>query len=256
MLPADSSAVSHLVGLLTGKDLGGVVSIALTGSSAHGGLRPDSDLDLLAITRRSLSVPERRLMVDQVLQVSGSRATLTPGRPIELTSLSLADVVPWSYPATCDFLYGEWMRPDYLVGRLPEPEVDPNLPVLITSARQHSVQLWGRAVGDLLDPVPEHHLMRSMQDALPALVDDLVGDERNVLLTLARMLVTLETGAIVPKDHAAAAVAPTLPLAERLSLIHAAHGYLGDVADDWTAHDAESAASLLVRLIRALKPLR
>ncbi|MDQ0373940.1 aminoglycoside adenylyltransferase domain-containing protein [Cellulomonas humilata] len=47
---------------------------------------------------------------------------------------------------------------------------------------------------------PVADLRRSIDDSLEPLLDGLVGDERNVVLTLARMVVTLETGAIVSKD--------------------------------------------------------
>lgn len=158
--------VSQLVAVIAGIDPGGILAMALVGSSVQGGLRPDSDLDLLLVTRRSLSRPERRLVVDHLLTVSGSHATIAPGRPIELSVLTLADVSPWRYPAVCDFQYGEWLRSDYLAGRLPEPREDSNLPVMITSARQHALQLRGAAVRDLLPSVPETDLLQSIHDGL------------------------------------------------------------------------------------------
>lgn len=245
--------VSQLVEVIAGIDPGGILAMALVGSSVQGGLRPDSDLDLLLVTRRSLSRPERRLVVDHLLTVSGSRATITPGRPIELSVVTLADVNPWRYPAVCDFQYGEWLRSEYLAGRLPEPREDSNLPVMITSARQHAVQLRGAAVRELLPSVPERDLHRSIHDGVRDLIDDLVGDERNVLLTLARMIVTLDTGSIVPKDVAAEQVAPTLSAVAGRALTRAGQGYLGIVSDDWTTHDALATAGELVDRISRLR---
>lgn len=122
---------------------GDVLGVYLFGSSAVGGLRPDSDIDVLVLTRRSLSVDERRDLVGFLLQFSGRRATVAPGRPLELTSLVLEDVVPWTYPPVCDFLYGEWLRDQYR-DRVPERHVNPDLAVLITTARQHAQCLHGR----------------------------------------------------------------------------------------------------------------
>ncbi len=72
-------------------------------------------------------------------------------------------------------------------------------------------------------------------DSLDPLLDDLVGDERNVLLTLARMIVTLESGEIVSKDEAVRRVLPTVDDHSRAVLAYAAAGYLGEVDDDWTS---------------------
>jgi streptomycin 3"-adenylyltransferase len=235
---------------------GDAVGLYLTGSSCVGGLRPDSDLDVLLLTRRPLHGGERRVLVDHLLACSGRRATREPGRPVELVSLVVADVRPWRYPAVRDFLYGEWLRDDHLAGALPGREPDPSLPVVLTSARQHSTVLLGPPLTEVTDPVPPDDVARSMFGALPGLLEDLVGDERNVLLTLARMVHTLGTGAIVPKDVAAAAVAPTLPPAAAAAVLLAARAYRGEVRDDWSGPggEASAAARALTERMDALRP--
>lgn len=145
--PARGDVADDLAKLVRAEALGRPLALYLTGSSCHGGLRPDSDIDLLLITVRSLQDAERRRLVGHLLQHSGRRATVRPGRAIELTSLVRDEVVPWRYPAVRDFLYGEWLRTDYESGRVPDPEPDPNLPVLITAAREHSQALFGPAPG-------------------------------------------------------------------------------------------------------------
>lgn len=252
-MTAMASVVEDLHEFVRERNPGGVAAVYLTGSSVVGGLRPESDLDLLVLTRASLSRQERQDLVDYLLQVSGSRATRTPGRPIELTSLVLADVVPLWYPATCDFLYGEWLRHEYGAGNLPERATDSNLPVLISDARQHSITLSGPDLGDLLGPVPRSDIYLSLHDGLPGLIDNLVGDERNVLLTLARMILTLDTGQILPKDQAAAYVIPTLAPAHQMVLSLAARAYRDEAKDDWVLLRQESAdtARCLAERIRA-----
>ncbi len=233
------SVIVRLREYLSEANPGNVLGVFLFGSSVMGGLRPDSDIDVLVLTRRSLSGGERRDLVDFLLQFSGRRATVTPGRPLELTSLVLEDVVPWTYPPVCDFLYGEWLRDQYL-DAVPERHVNPDLTVLLTTVQQHAECLHGPLPGDLLSPVPVADLLRSIHDSLPALMSDLVGDERNVLLTLARMVLTVETGHIVAKDEAVEWILPSLPEPHRSVLTLAAMGYAGDRNDDWTGRQDEA----------------
>ncbi len=243
MDPATERTVTEVVARLVDLDVGGLVAVHLHGSAVSGGLRPDSDVDLLVTTRRSLVRVEREAVMDLVLRRSGRRATDGPSRPLELTCVVLDDVRPWRYPPRCDLLYGEWLRDELGEGTLPAPHPDPDLAVALTTTLQHGTTLHGPDPAELFDPVPGADLRRAVADGLGRLLDDLVGDERNVLLTLARMVVTLETGEIVPKDVAAHRVAVGLRSSDRRLLELAAAAYTGDSPDDWTLERAAAAAT-------------
>ena len=215
-------------------DPGGVVGVYLYGSSIAGGLRHESDVDLLVVSRRSLSTPERCVITDLLLRYSGRRATVEPGRPVELTSVVHSELTPWSYPPRCDYQYGEWLREEITAGQLPAAHPDPDLAILLIAARSASEPLRGPALDQIIDPAPTADLRRAIRDSLQPLLGYLEGDERNVLLTLARMVVTLETGEIVPKDEAARRVMSGLSQGCREVLNLARRGYLGEAADDWT----------------------
>ncbi|WP_424629732.1 aminoglycoside adenylyltransferase domain-containing protein [Bradyrhizobium sp. SYSU BS000235] len=71
----------------------------------------------------------------------------------------------------------------------------------------------------------------SLRDALPALLGGLHGDERNVLLTLARMWHTPITGKFIAKDAAATRAIPHLPAPMKEVLAYARENYLGRAKD-------------------------
>ena len=77
-----------------------------------------------------------------------------------------------------------------------------------------------------------------MGDSLPGLLASVDGDERNVLLTLARMWRTLETGEIVSKDVVAAWAMHRLPRQSAELIGYARDAYLGDLQDDWSSRQA------------------
>lgn len=234
---------------------GDPVGVYLYGSAAAAGLRPDSDIDLLVLTRRSLTVAERRAWVALLLGISGwpGHADRFPEaarrRPVELTGLVLDDIRPWRRWPRRDFQYGEWLRDDLVNGDLPRPTGDPDIVILLATALTAHHALHGPDLTTLVAPVPPDLLRASVLAVIPDLVEGIEGDERNALLGLARVLVTLRTGRIVSKDAAAEAIAPTLDAAERELLEYARAGYLGLVADDWT--EARSRAASLARTLAA-----
>ncbi|MGW0773598.1 aminoglycoside adenylyltransferase family protein [Streptomyces sp. NPDC002835] len=222
--------VVTLVREVLGEDL---IGAYLHGSAVLGGLRPGSDIDVLAVSRRSASPEQRRQLVDRLLDVSGRRARRGPGRPVELIIAVHDDVRPWRYPPTCDFLYGEWLRDEYERGEVPEPEPCPDLAPLLTMVLAGDTPLFGPPPANLLDPVPRTDLRRAITAGIPGLLADLRDDTRNVVLTLARIWVTLATGEIRSKDTAADWALGHLPIEHRPAMAHARAIYLGDADESW-----------------------
>ncbi|CAM5327124.1 aminoglycoside adenylyltransferase family protein [Streptomyces fumanus] len=224
---AGTDAVDQLrrtAALVRGVLAADLLGLYLHGSAVLGGLRPASDLDLLAVTRRGLDDGRRRALLDGLLEVSGSTAAL---RPVELTVVVQAEVRPWRFPPTGDFLYGEWLREEFLATGPPRPGPMPDLALAIGAVLAGDHPLTGPPPARLLDPVPHTDLVRASLLGVPALLADLAGDTRNVLLTLARVWTTLATGEIRPKDAAADWALARLAPEHRPVLEHAKSLYLG-----------------------------
>ncbi|MBB1252865.1 DUF4111 domain-containing protein [Streptomyces sp. OF3] len=243
------TVIAALLEYLERESPGGVVGVYLYGSGAtSAGLRPDSDIDVLVLTRRSLNPRDRGELVSLLLRISGWRGhggrfpEAAHRRPVELTSLVVDDLRPLTGAPRRDFQYGEWLRGEFEAGRLPGPARDPDVVVLLATAQAAHRVLSGPALGEVVGHVPPELLRRAVLAVVPDVLAGVEGDERNALLTLARVVVTVETGRIVSKDAAAEAVAPTLGAADRELLERARAGYLGVVAEEWAGSGPRVAA--------------
>ena len=217
------------------------VAAILSGSDVEGGLRPLSDVDLLVVVEDTPEAAARGRLATALMAVSGRYGAGGPPRPLDVTLVVRGDVVPWRYPPARAFAYGEWLRAAYEAGAGPAPGPHPGLAIALAQARAIGVALLGPPPRVLLDPVPEGDLRRALREALPALLADLHGDERNVLLTLARMWHTAVTGAFGPKDAAAGWAAARLPAGLATWLELAGRAYVGEAEDDWRHHRARAA---------------
>lgn len=231
---------------------GGVVGLYLHGSGVDR-LYADSDIDLLLITQRSLTLAERRHLLDVLMDLSGWRghATRFPEvaerRPVELTSLVVERMATDPRRAHRDFQYGEWLRTDIVNGLIPQATDDPDVVLLVGAALLRHRVLLGSPLKDVLPTVPLAHVREAALRVMPDVVRNAPGDERNALLTMARILVTVRTGSIVSKDVAAATIGRTLPHADRRLMERARTGYLRGDDGDWTG-DALCVREVLERL--------
>jgi streptomycin 3"-adenylyltransferase len=93
-----------------------------------------------------------------------------------------------------------------------------------------------------------------MTDELPSLLDDLSTDTANVLLTLARMWLTLATGDFAPKDEAADWAIARLSPGESSALERARDTYRAGTYESWDVPiDAASVtAGALLRSIERI----
>lgn len=210
-----------------------------------GGLRPDSDLDVLAVLQRRTSREEKVALAGSLLAFSGRRTESGRWRHVELTLVVHSEVRPWRYPPMMDFQYGDWLRDRFESGNVePWPtRVNPDLATLIAMVVLANRPLLGPAATDLLDPVPAADLRKAATDGIESLRDNLASDTRNVLLTFARIWSTAATGTIRSKDAAADWALERLPDQHRPVLARARAGYLGREQETWPpAVSAEAAA--------------
>lgn len=254
---AQSEQLLNVVDLLRqtlGADLKGVY---LHGSAASSGLRPESDLDVLAVTRRSLKDDQRRVLLDGLLHLSPALPGVPEGpRRLEVIVVVAGPNVAVSNPRQTDFLYGEWLRKDFSLGILPMPHNSAGMILLLAQARETALPMHGDSLSVQLPAIPPETIRAALLETAPQLMSGLVGDERNVLLTLARMWWTAATGTFVSKDLAAAWAMARLTGEARAVLDLAMRAYLGQVQDHWESRRQATRQTAEVLVLRTAGCLR
>ena len=237
-----------------------LLAVYLHGSAVSGGLQPQSDIDLLAIVDRAMADDQRNDLMKALLRIS-ARHPAVPGGPrcIDVMVFVLSDLSEIGFPARAEFTYGEWLRDEFEAGGMPMPTRDPEHTLVLAQARREAVSLIRQCASELLPEISRKHLRQAMAAVLPALLRALRGDERNVLLTLARLWRTASTGEFVTKDSAAAWAIPQMPDRDAATLDYARRAYLGEIIDGWGTRwdDARRLAdSLRARVAELLQPHR
>lgn len=211
-----------------------IVGIYLHGSATAGGLKATSDIDILVLTNRPTTSDERRELIRRLLPMSGPGDPTGRSRSVGLEVVVQADVRPWRYPPRLDLQYGDWWRSEFEGGNFaPWTSPNPDVTLLIEVVLQANHPLFGPPPSAVFDPIPFADIRRAMLDSVPALLSDLDGDERNVVLTFARIWTTLATGVIRSKEAAADWAVPFLPPEHRQVLERARDMYTGRVPEDW-----------------------
>lgn len=223
------------------------IGIYLYGSAILGGLHNNSDVDILVIINGPMSEAMRSELTKQLMLISG-KIGHSDKRPLEVTVVNLNDVVPWRFPLKYEYMYGEWLREQMEAGGIPQAYYDPDAAILLWQARSYSLALKGPEVMKIIEPIPKKDIQKAIKYSLPNLIASVKGDERNVLLTLARMWFTTSTGQICSKDAAAEWAIPRLPQKLSLLLEIARKAYLGECEDCW--NDLEADTALLITFMK------
>lgn len=103
-VPAEAKAAQ---GVIENIFTDAVAGIYLFGSAVVGGLKIRSDVDVLVALNRYTTFAERKELVSKLMGISGRIGNADAVKPLELT------VVPWRFPPSAEFIYGEWLRNEF-----------------------------------------------------------------------------------------------------------------------------------------------
>jgi predicted nucleotidyltransferase len=212
-----------------------LVGAYLHGSAVLGGFRPDSDIDVVVVSTRRTTDDQKRRLIDLLLSISGRRASLRLGRPIELDVVVESEIRPWRYPPPFDFHYSELWRERFESGELAPwtNATNPDIASAVTIALLGDEPLAGPHPSQVFDPVPRADYVEAILRDIETVDEYLRWDTRNVVLTLPRIWSAVATDAVYSKDGAAGWALARLPEEHRPVLELARAAYRGEAEDSW-----------------------
>lgn len=216
-----------------------LVGIYLYGSFVLGGLKPESDLDLLVITNEDLATEDRKNLTKRLMEISGEIGNKEGTRPLEVTIFNENSLNPFSYPPKYEYMYGEWDREDYKMEKFPETTYDPDGAILLAQARENSVVIFGEDIKKIIPPISLKYIRKALKDDIPILLEGVKEEGKNTPLTLARIWYTASTDKITSKDDAANWAISKLPKEQGALLNLAKEEYLGKCKVNWPDKEEE-----------------
>lgn len=178
-----------------------VEGIYLCGSAVQGGLKANSDLDFLVIVSQSLNDKQRTQLINCIAPYSRKIGEFTDLRYVEIVIVTTESLKQWNHPIEMDLIYGEWLRDEYTLGYVPQREYSSDLTIQLYQSKHHNKQLWGdQSLSHWLPDIPFEDVENAIMDSLNELTENADGDEVNCILTLCRMIDTLENKVINSKS--------------------------------------------------------
>jgi predicted nucleotidyltransferase len=191
-----------------------LVGIYLHGSLAMGSFNPArSDLDLLVVTRRLMSLETKRRLAEILLSRSGQP------HPIEISFLQRNDRVPWQYPTPYDFHYSEMWRESFQRelasgawrGWNDSQRFDPDLAAHITITHHRGLCLAGATIEEVFPPVPRQDYLDSIMGDVRDGLENITGNPVYGILNACRTYACLRHGHIYSKEEGGVWALEVLP---------------------------------------------
>ena len=236
MIPAEirpqAEAVVEELQRTLGEDL---VGVYVHGSAVLGCFGPQSDIDLVAVSKSAVPPEERRRLVDVMLEISAPYEPEGPLRPVELDLVLASSIDPWQHPTPFDFHYGESHRSRFEAGELElwERRESRDLAAHVTVVRHAGRALVGLPVEQVFPDVPWADYVDALTHDLDWCRTRFAERPRYGVLSIARIWATLATGTPQSKASGAEWALPRLPVELRPVLEHGLAVYTGAVEERW-----------------------
>ncbi len=161
--PQVTQATEFLIDTL-GETLQGIY---LYGSYLMGGLKHKSDIDLFVIVNQTLSLERKKILIEQLLVLSGKIDNNQGKRYLEVTIINQSELSSLEFPLYREFQYGEWLREEYTKGYIPETVKDEDLTILLRKVRLNSLTIYGKEATEVIPTISDTVFNKAILSSLP-----------------------------------------------------------------------------------------
>lgn len=190
------------------------VGFYLHGSLAMGGFNPNSsDIDVLVVTNKSITVETKRKLAQFILNCSNSPF------PVEISFLNKEQLKSWQHPCPFDFHYSEFWRKQYEDDLLmctykfinEDINTDTDLAAHITITNYRGVCVEGEPIDEVFPSVPRSDYILSILSDFQDCLENIEAEPVYCSLNLIRVFWFLKQGVISSKQEAGNWGLETLP---------------------------------------------
>ncbi|WP_164669789.1 aminoglycoside adenylyltransferase domain-containing protein [Virgibacillus doumboii] len=181
------------------------VGFYLHGSLAMGGLNPSrSDIDILVVTERSLTIETKKKLAQLFLTCSGNPF------PVEISFLNEEQLTNWKHPSPFDFHFSEYWRERYEADLSngtnkyinEKIRTDADLAAHITIINNRGVCIEGIPIVGVFPSVPQADYISSIMGDYRECLENIEGNPVYCTINLIRVYWYLKEGVISSKEEA------------------------------------------------------
>ncbi len=182
-----------------------LIGIYIHGSLAMGGFNPkSSDIDVLVVTNKSMTVETKRKLAKLLLMQSSSPF------PVEISFLNTEQLKEWQHPCPFDFHFSEFWRERYANDLLSgtdkflndDVNTDADIAAHITITNKRGVCVYGKSIDEVFPHVPSSDYLSSIMGDFTDCLENIEEEPIYCTLNLIRVYWYLKEGVISSKQEA------------------------------------------------------
>ena len=231
-----------------------LVGLYLHGSAVMGCFnKKTSDIDLLVVIHRDMSVEEKSRYMDMVVELN----TLAPAKGIEMSIIKKSVCKPFVYPTPFELHFSiahlEWYKNDPLDYVLKMNGTDKDLAAHITILYHRGLCLWGEEIHDVFEPVDEKAYFDSIWYDIECAEEDILENPVYVILNLCRVLAYKKEKLILSKQEGCVWGLAHVPETYRSLIQQALDAYASVGTMELDEKDAVEYATYMLEQIKTMK---
>lgn len=208
-----------------------LIGFYIHGSIAMGGFNPSSsDIDVLVVTNKSMTVETKRKLAKFFLMYSNSPF------PVEISFLNNEQLKDWQHPCPYDFHYSECWRERYANDLLSgtykflngDVNTDADLAAHITVTHNRGICVDGKPIGEVFPLVPSSDYLSSIMGDFRDCLENIEEDPIYCTLNLIRVYWYLKEGVISSKQEAGSWGLSTFPKEMSITIKKVVECYAND----------------------------